>query len=78
MKIEVHSDFPGENNESHNFPLGSVDRNYIHIGSIALDRKGDGGQINEAQARVLLAEAILRGAEINIKFENVEITLNGL
>lgn len=64
--------------KTYNFPLGKVDRDIIHIGSITLSRNNGSGQISEAQAKTLLAEAIMQGAEIVIKFDEVEITLNKL
>jgi hypothetical protein len=75
MKIKVRSDYP-EGSQHYSFPLGSVHHYYVHIGSITLNRAGNsGGQINEAQAKTLLADAIRGGAEIVIKFDKVEITL---
>jgi hypothetical protein len=74
MKIKARSDYP-KGSQSYSFPLGSVNRHYVHIGSITLDRAGNGGQIKEAEAKTLLADAIHNGAEIVIKFDKVEITL---
>jgi hypothetical protein len=77
MKIKAFAKYPIR---PYSYPLGHVDRDHIHVGSVTLDRNGDGGQISQEKAKEILTDASPTGALIAITFagEDVEIELNGV
>ena len=75
IKLKAYSSIP-YSTEIRWSPLGAIDRNVIHIGSIALNRQSNkGGLITKEKAMEILAECLQNECIIKVVLNNLEIEM---